>query len=287
MPHVLVTGGSGNVGGFVCRDLVRHGYRVTVFDRRPPAGKGAMGYAEGSVLSLPDLRAAMAGVDAVVHLAAIPHPANDPADVVFEVNAMGTYRVLDSAAQAGVGRAVVASSDSTYGFVFGTGEERPQYLPIDEEHPTRPADSYGLSKWVDEQICAQHSRRYGMTTVALRYCWVWFPPDYPDPGALAADAESCRRTLAGYVDARDVAQAVRLALQAPLSGHETFLISARDTYLPFPTRDFIAQAFPDLPELRQPAQFMVDAFASLFSTAKAERILGYRAEHTWRSQSSG
>lgn len=286
MPHVLVTGGSGNVGGFVCRDLVRHGYQVTIFDRRPPARKGSMGFAEGSILSLADLRPAMDGVDAVVHLAAIPHPANDPPDVVFEVNTMGTHRVLDAAAQSGVGRVVAASSDSTYGFVFGTGAERPQYLPVDEEHPVCPADPYGLSKLLDEQICAQHSRRYGMTTVALRYCWVWFPPDYPDPAALAANAENCRRTLAGYVDARDVAQAVRLALQAPLSGHETFLISARDTYLPIPTREFIAQTFPELRELREPGRFVGDGFESLLSTAKAERMLGFRARHTWRKKGS-
>ncbi|HQK93256.1 MAG TPA: NAD(P)-dependent oxidoreductase [Armatimonadota bacterium] len=287
MPHVLVTGGTGNVGGFVCRDLIRHGYQVTVFDRRPPARIRAINYAEGSILSLDDLRAAMTGIDAVVHLAAIPNPANHPADVVFEVNTMCTHRVLDAAAEAGVSRAVVASSDSTYGFVFGTGAERPRYLPIDEEHPTCPADPYGLSKLLDEHICAQHSRRYGMTTVALRFCWVWFPPDYPDPNALAADAENCRRTLVGYVDARDAAQAVRLALQTPLRGHETFLISARDTYLPFPTRDFIARAFPQLPELRQPARFMNDGFASLLSTAKAEHMLGYRAKHTWRSKAKG
>ena len=281
MGRILVTGGSGNVGRFVIAELAQ-AHEVVSFDRRPPGEPSGVAFIEGDIMSLDDLREAMVGIDAVVHLAAIPNPNNDPPDHVFEVNVVGTHRVAESAAEAGVQRIILASSDSTLGFVFGSDEQRPEYLPIDEEHPLRPSDPYGLSKLVGEETLASHSRAFGMTTVALRYCWVWFPPEYPDTNALSANLDIARRTLAGYVDARDVAQAVRLAIDTPLCGHEAFMISAADTYLTIPTLEFLAQALPALPELRDPGRYMGNPYTSLFCWDKARRLLGYSPQHTWR-----
>jgi nucleoside-diphosphate-sugar epimerase len=283
MDTVLVTGGSGNVGRFVVAELAKSRH-VLNFDRRPQPARQKSEHLEGDILSLDDLRAAMKRVKAVVHLAAVPNLQSAPPDRILEVNVLGTHRVAEAAALAGVKRLTIASSDSTFGFVFGTGAERPEYLPLDEAHPTWPADAYGLSKLLGEEICRAHARRFGMTTVALRYCWVWFPPDYPDVDALEANQENCRRTMAGYVDARDVARAVRRSLEADLRGHETFMISAADTYLREPTLDFVRRTFPDLPELRKPGTMLAGQHVALFDCAKARSLLGYRPRHTWRKK---
>ena len=283
MKTVMVTGGSGNVGRFAVAELAKS-WNVVNFDQRPqrPCQKSEL--REGSILCVDDLRAGMKGVDAVVHLAAVPTLSAGTPDQIIEVNVLGTHRVLETAAHAGIKRVVIASSDSTFGFVFGTGEERPEYLPLDENHPTRPADAYGLSKLLGEQICAAHSRRFGMTTVALRYCWVWFPPDYPPIDALIANDENCRRTMAGYVGARDVGQAVRRSLEADLQGHETFLISAADTYLHESTLEFMSRHFPDLPELRRPFSLVSNPHVALFNYDKARAMLGYKPRYTWRKK---
>jgi nucleoside-diphosphate-sugar epimerase len=284
MKTVMITGGSGNVGRFVVAELAKT-WHVVNFDQRPQRPRQKSELREGDILSVDDLRAGMKGVDAIVHLAAVPTLGAGTPDQIIEVNVLGTHRVLETAAQAGIKRVVIASSDSTFGFVFGTGAERPEYLPLDEGHPTRPADAYGLSKLLGEEICAAHARRFGMTTVALRYCWVWFPPDYPPIDALIANDENCRRTMAGYVDARDVGQAVRRSIEADLRGHETFMISAADTYLREPTLDFIARHFPDLPTLRKPVAMMGNPHVALFDCTKARTILGYKPRYTWRKKS--
>ena len=163
---VLVTGGSGYVGSVVCRRLAAT-HEVVNFDRRPaaePVGR----FIRGSILNSAHLIDAMRGVDAVVHLAAIPNLNSDPTDVVMEVNVMGTQRVVEAAALGDPRRVVVASSDATFGFVFGGGRIMPEYVPVDEQHPTRPADAYGLSKLIKEEICRRYTRDTGLETVCLR-----------------------------------------------------------------------------------------------------------------------
>jgi nucleoside-diphosphate-sugar epimerase len=164
--RVLVTGGSGYVGRVVCERLVRE-HDVTNFDRNPPPQPLGQ-FLRGDILNSAHLMYAMRGVEAVVHLAAIPHPMHDPSDAVMNVNVMGTQRVVEAAALGSPKRIVVASSDSTFGFVFGKGRIMPEYLPIDEAHPTRPPDCYGLSKLIKEEICRRYTRDLGLETVCLR-----------------------------------------------------------------------------------------------------------------------
>ena len=170
----------------------------------------------------------LAGYDAVMHVAGIPHPLNDPAKRVFDVNVNGTFNVLEAAAQHGIAKVVFTSSESTMGFAFAAHRLAPLYIPVDESHPARPQDPYGLSKVVSEQICKTYSDRFGLRTVCLRMPWVWLPDDAQHPfyRSLVAEYPQWYKNLWTFVDARDVATAHRLALEVELEQqHEAFFIT--------------------------------------------------------------
>lgn len=110
----------------------------------------------------------MDDIDAVIHLAAIPHPATGASQEIFRVNCLGTYHVYQAAAEAGVKRVVTASSINAFGFNFGIQGFPIEYLPIDEAHPTHTTDAYSFSKQVTEDIADYFWRREGISGVCLR-----------------------------------------------------------------------------------------------------------------------
>ena len=77
----------------------------------------------------------------------------------FRINTLGTYNVIDAAIKMGVKKIIFASSETTYGICFADGEVKPEYIPIDEEHPTIPEDSYAMSKVVNEATAKSFQRR--------------------------------------------------------------------------------------------------------------------------------
>ncbi|MGQ9730870.1 MAG: NAD-dependent epimerase/dehydratase family protein [Candidatus Zipacnadales bacterium] len=278
--RVIVTGGSGYVGRVVVQRLATE-HEVVVFDREPPEADVA--FVAGDIRDLEGLRRACSGAEAVVHLAAIPVPFRDPDDLVMEVNVMGTERVVAAAVHCGVRRLVFASSDSTLGFVFGEGQIVPQYLPCDEDHPLCPRDAYGLSKLIGEEICRRYTRLSGMETVCLRYCWVWSEREYHNLTALQNQPQMFVGQLWGYVDVRDVAQAVAKSLVAPAITHETLFISARRTFMPRPTLELIREFLPPTLEIRQLDSFEQEPRRCLHDYSRARRIIGYEPEHDWEA----
>ena len=275
--RVLVTGGSGYVGSVVCRRLAAS-HEVLNFDTRPPT-EAVCRFMRGDILNSAHLLDAMRGVDAVVHLAAIPHPMTDPADAVMEVNVMGTQRVVEAAALGSPKRVVVASSDSTFGFVFGRGEIMPEYLPVDEQHPARPLDSYGLSKLIKEEICRRYTRDTGLETVCLRYCWVWNEGLYANLDALADEPANFVGQLWGYVDVRDVAQAVEKSLLAPDITHETLLIGADRTFARAHSLDLAREFLPAALVLRDESWFAAEPRRALIDCTRAKRAIGFAPEY--------
>lgn len=275
--RVLVTGGSGNVGRVVCRRLAER-HEVINFDTQRP-GEPVGRWVRGDILNSAHLAEAMREVEGVVHLAAIPHPAWDPSDSVMMVNVMGTQRVVEAAALGSPRRVVMASSDSTFGFVFGQGAILPQYLPVDEAHPTRPRDCYGLSKLLGEEICRRYSRDRGLETVCLRYCWVWDGSAYGEHlGGWAAAPGQFVGQLWGYVDARDVAQAVERSLLAPDIGHETLVISAARTFQKRESLDLAREFLPAGVEIRDPQAFSEDPHRTLLDYRRAREVIGYEPQ---------
>jgi nucleoside-diphosphate-sugar epimerase len=274
MTHIAVTGGSGKAGRAVVRDLLAHGYQVVNIDQTPPAEQLCR-FRQADLTDLGEVFEALGGMDAVVHLAAIPNPDRFGPAHIFANNTLGCYNVFTAAVQLKLGRVVWASSETTLGLPFA--RQPPVYAPIDEEHPLLPESSYALSKVVSEEMARQFNRWSGIPFAALRLSNIKEPQQYADFPGYWSDARLRKWNLWGYVDVRDVAQVCRMALEAPLSGAEAFIIAAADTVMTRPNRELLAEVFPGLP-LRRP----VSDFETLLSIEKARQMLGYAPRFSWR-----
>lgn len=276
---ILVTGGSGLVGKFVV-DYLRREHSVTVLDIKPPAD-AAIEFVEADVCS-PDsvknsLRASR--FDAIVHLAGIPHPLNDPPEKVFVVNSSGTYNMLEAGVRMGVPLFVFMSSESTLGLAFSTRRCVPEYFPIDEFHPLRPQDPYGLSKVTGELLCRGCTARTGMRTIAIRCPWIWVPQDEERKfyRRLVDEYEQWHKNLWAYVHVHDVAEGIAAVLSNPtLPLHDIFFLCARESWAPVPSRELIARWYPEVKKISE----TFGGHDSLISAIKAQRVLGIALKRT-------
>jgi nucleoside-diphosphate-sugar epimerase len=270
--RIVVTGGSGKAGRWVVRDLRADGHDVLNVD---VAHDGAA-HGQTVLADLTDLgqcHEVVAGADAVVHLAAIPAPEIKPAGETFRNNALSTYNVFAAAADRGVGRVVWASSETVLGLPF---DDPPAYAPIDEAHPPRPETSYALSKLVGEAMADQFARRTGIPFVGFRISNIMEPPDYARFETWQDDARVRKWNLWGYVDARDVAQAVARALEADVHGAEVAIVAAADTCMRRPSAELMAEVYPGV-EMRRP----VAGRETLLAIDHARELLGYEPAFSW------
>ena len=274
--RVVVTGASGKVGRYVLAELAGK-HEVIVLDVMPPAGAG-LSFIQGDITRLTDCLKGLEGAEAVIHLAAVPNPLTDTGERIMHVNVMGTYNVLEAAARLGIRRVVTASTDSLLGFVFRRRDFLPEYLPIDEQHPRRPQDPYGLSKLLDEEICLSYTRGYGMETACVRICRVIFPEESDVNRHLADDPGLLAKGLWASVDARDAARAFRLAVECPIGGHEAIFAVAPDSYARDDTASLLERFYPAL----LPWAGRLRGHASLVTGEKAKRLLGFEPRCTWR-----
>jgi len=274
MPKVVVTGGSGKAGRAVVRDLLEHGYEVLSVDLVPPAER----LCPSLVADLTDLGEtydAFRGYEMVVHLAAIPAPGIRTDEVTFRTNTLSTYNVFSVAKDIGMSRVVWASSETTLGLPFD--RQQPAYAPMDENHPLYPESSYALSKVLGEEMARQFNRWTGIPFIGLRFSNIMEPQDYEQFPTFWDDPTKRKWNLWGYVDARDVAQACRLGLQADINSAEVFIIAAADTVMNRPSRELLAEVFPNVPLHKE-----IGDFETLLSIDKARRMLGYNPQYSWR-----
>src|SRR5579862_2270999 len=173
---IVVTGSSGQFGQHVVRNLATAGHDVLGIDR--VANPSLRPSWVCDLCRTGDLFEAFAGAEAVVHLAAIPAPNLAPDNVTFNNNVSATYNVLKAAADLQIGKLVVASSIAAYGFLYAARMPEPDYLPLDEQHPCRPQDSYGLSKVVGETIADSFAAQTGASISSLRLPGINFDPQF-------------------------------------------------------------------------------------------------------------
>jgi nucleoside-diphosphate-sugar epimerase len=275
--RIVVTGGSGKAGRWVVRDLREHGHDVLNVDLVRDDGPHGTTLAV-DLTDLGQCHDVIAGADAVVHLAAIPAPELRPEGETFRNNSLSTYNVFAAAAVHGVSRLVSASSETVLGLPFDTP---PLFAPIDETIEPRPESSYALAKLLGEEMARQLNRRTGIPVVSLRISNIMEPDDYTAFPGFWADARVRKWNLWSYVDARDVAQAVRRALAAPVDGAEVCIIAAADNVMTRPSAELMTEVYPDVPLTRE-----VQGRETLLSIERARRILGYDPQHTWQEHVS-
>lgn len=282
---IIVTGGSGQAGRACVRDLMEHGYEVTSIDIVPPTDKDVR-FSRADITDFGQAMAALSMIDervskvaGVVHLAAIRAPGLAPNHVTFATNTVSTYNIFEAARQLGIRNVVWASSETVYGIPYANG---PAYVPVDEEIE-RPETAYSLSKLMGEKMAEQFCRwDPEMKIVGLRFSNVMDPEDYERFPGFDADARARHWNLWTYIDARDAAQAVRLALEADLRGAHIFGIANADSVMSRPNAELLDEVFPGVPRKRE-----IEDNESLISIEKARRVLGYEPRYSWRRHAGG
>jgi len=274
---IAVTGGSGKLGRAVVQTLRDEGNDVLVLDRvASPSGTRVdlsdYGQTVDALLGVQDRHD---GLDAIVHLAAIPAPGIVPDAETFRNNMLTTFNVFQGAKRAGIHRIVYASSETVLGLPFDTP---PPYIPVDEEYDTRPESVYSMVKRLEEDMAKTFVRwDAALSITALRFSNVMAPEDYAEFPSFDADPLLRKWNLWGYIDARDGAQAVSRALATAKPGFEAYIIAAADTVMSRSNASLVEAVFPGV-EVRGD----LGEHDTMLSIAKARRMLGYEPQHSWR-----
>ncbi|MBM6399261.1 NAD-dependent epimerase/dehydratase family protein [Phycicoccus sonneratiae] len=289
--RILLTGGSGKAGRHVVPFLVEQGHTVTNVDR-VPLGLDGVTDLDVDLTDLGQLVSALrmpasfaeldspeeAAYDAIVHLAAVPAILLRSDTSTYANNVLSTWNVLEAAAVLGIRKVVFASSETTYGVCFARGERRPEYLPVDEEHPTVPEDAYATSKVVNEVTARSVQRRTGADVYGLRINNVIEPHEYEElfPGFLEDPAQR-RRNIFAYIDVRDLALAIECCLRTDGLGYEVFNVANADHSVAARTAELVARFYDGVPVRREMGER-----ETFFCIDKARRLLGYEPQHSWR-----
>ncbi|BCT77422.1 nucleoside-diphosphate-sugar epimerase [Sinomonas cyclohexanicum] len=295
--RIVVTGGSGRLGVSVANHLAARGHEVVSLDRAPSelVHDGVRQLA----VDLTDAAATRTAFerlrpDGVVHLAAIAVPFSAPEDVILRTNAQLCLSVLTAAADAGAGRALVASSPTVLGYGAPQGWA-PEYLPIDEEHPIAPWNAYALSKATMEATVRMFvaARGDAFRVGAFRPCFVISPQEWhgapTQQGHTVAERLACPElaavSLFNYVDARDAAGFTERWLEGAheVPNGEVFFVGADDAMARAPLAELVPQYFPGTERIAEP----LTGTQAAFSSAKALRLLGWRPQRSWRTELAG
>ena len=278
MKKVVVTGGSGRLGQFVIRELLAYGYQVLSLDRVPPREKLCPTWI-ADLRNPGDLFESLKEAHGIIHMGAYQAP-NLAADAeTFGNNVTSTYNVLRAAADSKVKKVVVASSTAAFGFIYAKNLWAPDYLPLDENHPSKPGDSYGLSKVVGEQIADSIvTVQKAMTIASLRFPGVNFDLSYESFRDRWRNPATRASGFWTYIDARDAAETCRLALEAKFQGHEVFIASAPLNCMIQPTRELVGKYLPRGAKIRK----VSGTHWSCVDSAKARRVLGFKPKHIWQ-----
>lgn len=291
---MIFTGGSGKAGKHAIPELLAHGHKILNVDLVPLDVPGVdnvkadltdSGQCFNALSMMYNLGECDTGVgampkpDAVVHFAAIPRILLRPDNETYRINTLSTYNVIEAAVKLGIRKIIFASSETTYGVCFANGERKPEYLPLDEEHPVVPEDSYAMSKVCNEVTARSFQRRTGFDIYGIRINNVVEPHEYAkDFPKYFADPGARRRNFFAYIDARDLGQLVHRCLMTDGLGYQIFNAANDDHSVSLTSQELIDKFYVDVP-LRKDKFGTYEGF---YSNEKAKRMLGWTEQHNWR-----
>ena len=278
---VAVTGICGGIGPYLLNELTGAGHHVIGIDMN----KLDIGIKvrKADLRKMGEALWALENAEVVVHFGAIAELEQQANHVTFSNNASATCNVFEASRILGIKRVILASSVSAYGFCWASQKFPPRFLPLDETHPLLGQDCYALSKAVCEEIAAAYNRLLGMDAICLRFPWAVLPQFYEKwflDAMHGCPDDAAWRHLWAYCDVRDLAQAVRLAVEHPQPlGFKTFNVIADDHVLsPEPILNLIKSYFPQVPVKEESLQ----GDATAIDNSKIKKILGFKPRHTWR-----
>jgi len=201
--------------------------------------------------------------------------------VISSSNTRSAYLVLvEGGAKRDTDRAVVASSVSAVGRAWALHELTPDYVPVDEEHPSVVEDPCGLPKRVVEDICAMVTRRRSMDTMAMCFPFIGRGERLERQLAeFAASPLKTRRQLWGWIQTEDVVRAVTASLFSVWSGHHVVNVAAPNSGLDVSTEQLLSEYLPGVEVRRE-----LPGFASLYDSSRMRDLIGFEARYTWRGR---
>jgi nucleoside-diphosphate-sugar epimerase len=263
------------VGSTVSLVLAGAGHRVVDFD-----------IVDGhDVLDGCQLRAAMKGCDAVVHAAGLLEPIPGDPERLRCVNVQGTRQALEAATGLSVRCFVFVSSAAATG-VF-KGERLPDYLPLDEAHPSYAACQYSASKRDAEVLCERAAQASGMSVVVLCPPGVWTAETYHRIREARRRQPSFEWSplweYGAFIDVRDLATACRAAVTASLAGYNRMLVASSDVTTSGRTSlELVRDLMPTVP-WRGDESYHSNPYQTLVRIDRARSLLGWEPRFTWQS----
>tara|TARA_Y200000002_G_scaffold73009_1_gene57168 strand:- start:1653 stop:2540 length:888 start_codon:yes stop_codon:yes gene_type:complete len=288
--RLLITGGSGKAGKHVINYLLDKGHRVLNCDlvnysvdgldyiNLDVTNSGSVFNALSCHFNKNELRKnqKILGLDAVIHFAAIPRILVKPDNETYRINVLGTYNVIEAAVKLGIKKVIFASSETVYGFCFSHGMPVPKSLPITEEDPTNPMDSYAMSKVVNEETAKAFQRRSGIDIYGLRIGNVIEPEENFLFKEFSKKPEVRLPNLFNYIDARDLGHAVELCVMKDGLGYQVFNVSNDNNSVDL-NNEQILKRFYSTSNLK----FEISSYECLFSNRKIKETLGFRPQNNW------
>lgn len=271
---LLITGGLSRIISGLLPRLSRF-YNIKLSHWREPEMPLEYEFVRCDIRNKEEVEKAVEGIDIILHLAA--KGAKDPMNVSFQdalsVNVMGTLNLLEAAEKYKIKKFIHISSIWVYGLpVEGIS---PEYFPIDEKHSLRPKSPYGITKLMTENLLEGYSRRVEFPIIVFRG-GVMVREDF---GYIALTPEISAGWFFQYINVRDVAQAIRLAIERESQRYQVFNLVAADHCLSgkIDTLDLIKKYYPSV-KINNKEDFLIHRYKSLIDTSKIREELGFKEE---------
>ena len=289
--RILVTGGSGRIGKHIIKTLQENNHEIINFDVIPSKDLSCT-FIKGDLKDCNSVKSATKEVDVVVHLAAYPTE-NSIIDhggywEGWDVNITGSFNVLQAAVENGVKKVIYASSICSTGIITWAGSTHAlEYLPVDEKHPFKAQNLYGIGKAMIENLCYMYSEKFELSTVCMRMATVWFEKnkkynEWCDDPALMINKSALMRDLSWqFVGVDDAAQAFKLAVEKPLKGYVAYNVGGSETPTYWDSLKLAETFFPDIP-IHNPHLFLYNPKKPLWDISKIQRDLNYRPNCSWK-----